>query len=171
MKSTFYRKILDETVLEAGDTPERTIEKLRQQQGVCRTADFDGDPIEFFCSKKGKISVSNIARKRPEYDRSTYVLGEVTVENDKTVVKIYTVYDRLNYFVRLLCLGLSVVAGVLALLFAEGAVSVIGLLIAIVFSISLCVSSFNEKQTMHTDFEIMKAEIANRVQAVADWEK
>ena len=178
MKSTFYRKILDETTLEVDDSPEGSIEKLRQLQGVCRATCFDGEPIEFLCTQKRKISVTSTATKRGikiKYNRSTYVLGEVTVENNKTVLKIYTVYDRFRYFVRLFCIGLSAVVGIFALLSAQPVVSVIGLLAAVVLLISLCVSACvsatSEKQTMQTDFEIMKAEVANRVQSIADWEK
>lgn len=88
-----YGKVLDETVIEVNDTVKGTIEKFRQMCGNSYEQDCNEVTLEFSCSKKGIITVSNPA-SRHDFGRSVFVVGEVAKHNEKTVVKMYSIYSR-----------------------------------------------------------------------------
>ena len=71
MKSTIFAKIIDETTIEVQESFDVTVERLMQQQGICRVTDSYGRDLEFLCDKKGRVRVCHysLRRERREYDR------------------------------------------------------------------------------------------------------
>ena len=76
MKTTIFKEVLDETVIEVNEPLKEVIKKLRAQQGSSRERDSDRNELGFFCTKKGKISVLNSNNGRP-YARIFYISGKV----------------------------------------------------------------------------------------------
>lgn len=99
-------KIIDEITIEVDESYQETISKLRQQNGKCSVTDSNQQNLMFYCSKKGKMGIVNadyFGRRHVYIDRfclnelrarTYYVMGKVLNENNKTVVKIYSVYSR-----------------------------------------------------------------------------
>ena len=60
------------------------IDKFMQMQGVCREELSSENLIEFCCSKKGKISITNPPKKHIEHTNSTNLFAEIIEEDGKT---------------------------------------------------------------------------------------
>ena len=58
------------------------IDKFIQMQGVCTEKISDENPIQFYCTKKGKIIITNPPRRRVENHYSTNLFAEVVQQED-----------------------------------------------------------------------------------------
>ena len=88
-------KIIDTTEIEVKADYNVTIERLKDQQGICRETDSRQINMEFLCHDDGRFCVCNCSRhrKRREFNRLYSVIGQVETEQDKTKVKIYSLYN------------------------------------------------------------------------------
>lgn len=181
MKSTFFTKIIDTTEIEVKADYNVTIERLKIQQGKCRETDSRHINLEFMCHDDGRFCVCNCSRhkKRREFNRLYSVIGQVETEQDKTKVKIYSLYNRWYHIDQIFTailfplLVLSVGIKFYSEYFIEyGFTSVpIFLVIYLLLCIYLFPSKiFKEKRNKTKDLEIMKNEIIKRVKAVDKWE-
>ena len=171
MKSTLFTKIIDETTYEVCGTREDVIDKLRQLQGVCRETISDDRKIEFYCSKKGNISISNPYNKYIENQHSTELFGKVVSENNKTYIKIYVTYNKFtNFLKKSICL-IDVLVAVLAMIFVDKPYSFIVLFICFIFFVYNLISCNNEKDSAPFDSDILKQEIEKRIDALKNWDK
>ena len=57
------------------------IDKFMQMQGVCREELSSENLIEFYCSKKGKIAITNPPKKHIEHTNSTNLFAEIIEES------------------------------------------------------------------------------------------
>lgn len=102
MKSTVFKKILDQTTLEINVPYETMVQRLRAQEGACYEIDHLDYNFYFHCNKKGVFRINSSAptshpgnRSEAVY-RSYYILGKVLSEQNKSKIHIYTVNDRGN---------------------------------------------------------------------------
>ena len=187
MKSNIFKDVLEETVLEVNESKEETIEKLRLQMGFCSSQDSDDDHLYFWCTKKGKLGFFTQPNRnsRPNayfyyynMDSRIYsVRGKVLSENGKTVVKLYSVYSRLNSVIR----AIDIITTLLALIVffvikgATGQEIPMGDLLKLGGALFLAgVGTFvltSEKRNKKSDLDIMKQEVINRVEAINHWDK
>ncbi len=178
MKSTIFKKIIDETTIEVNESFDVTVARLRQQQGMCRETDSLGIDLEFQCDKKGKLCICHFSRhrKKREFNRIYCVSGEVVTENNKTKVKIYTIHNK--YYLAMSVI-FAIIEFVLVLLyilsisFSIYEPSKKDILIAIlgIFAVVYPLHRDSiERRNKDIDLEIMKNEIVKRVTAIDKWD-
>lgn len=168
-KSTRFTKYTKEASIEVNASVRDTIDKLRQQEGVCRVRFSDNNEMFFACSENGYISIQG---------RSFLsVVGKVLEENGKTVINIYSIRNTKGYLVyRFISLVISLLLfGLLFFIsFKQGsrikfntALTAIALIISfIVFIFSLG----SRVKPRDPDTEKMVLEITRRVEAIKRWD-
>lgn len=159
-------------------TREDAIDKLMQLQGIC-TEELDNEqPIEFYCSKNGKIIISNPPRRLDDggfYTNSTELFAEVITEGSKTFVTYYTKFSKFDNVSKLIYFAFRILTCIIAIIIA-----VISKLNPIkIILLFLCLASFffwsstfsKEKINSTNDSDIMIKELEKRVNAVNLWDK
>lgn len=177
MKKRLFTEIIDETVIELDVDFEDTVERLIDQEGICRTTDSQDIPFIFDCDGKGRFSVFNAVGYRSDFAQRIYsVEGEVKSEDGKTKVYIYTLYDRSarwsRYFGAVLYL-LFMVAYILFICFRTEPLQLFDFIFIAVYSLFIARIFFHtnkEKLNKTNDIEIMKSEIIRRVEAIKRWD-
>lgn len=96
-------------------TKEDAINKFMQMQGVCRE-EISGDHlIEFYCSKKGKITITNPPTKHIENDNSTNLFAEILEQDDKTYVTYYTEFSKSNNVLKMIFIVIYLLMAIFAI--------------------------------------------------------
>lgn len=177
MKSTYFTKIIDETTIEVDDSRQGTIDKLRQQNGVCYSTDGNQTELRFNCSKRGKISIdNNLSGRSIDGCRFYYVVGEVLSEKNKTVVKIYSIYRKDEWIFRILAILIYLVTIMLYFLIklksgsTISAADIFGVLLLGVIMTIFVFSSTKELEHRDTDLALMRDEVVKRVEAIKRWD-
>lgn len=181
MKSTFFKEYFDEVILEVNDTYLGTINKLRAQQGICSEDDGSGDYLRFTCTQKGKLRVDRVdteASRRPRNQytyRTYYVEGKVVEASGKTLVKIYSVFDKWRFFFRYSMWSMFLVFAVIyAILRISGGLpfSQQDILFCAVYGVLLAFGYFiNRKQNERSDLDLMKNQVIKRVENIKRWDE
>lgn len=113
MKSTVFRKIVNEEFIEVNKSVPETIECLRSQSGGIANLDTEQVKIFFGCSKKGKILIDYEFARHYHRNSSRYkpynVYGQVISKDNKTYVQITSVYNKLSFFIRILEFPLTII--------------------------------------------------------------
>ena len=148
-----------------------TINKLMQLQGVCQETIGGERRIEFYCSKRGKIAISNPPTRHERNWVSTYLFGKVIERDNKTYVTYYTTFSRYNHFLKLFCTVIDIIVGVLAIVFLKNIFSFFVMLLCLVFFVYQLFISVKEKSNSPKDSEILINELAKRIDAVNNWDK
>ena len=179
MKSTAFITILDETVLESEESFDTTVNRLMAQQGICYQKDSQNNPLEFTCTRKGKLQIKSPYRRNNTISthRTHYVRGEVFVAPDgKTKVSICAVHDRTAVFLRWFEILLFVI-GLTLYIFLDFVnqmpvlLLLLELILGIVFLVALLAGNNGERKNKTADMEIMKSEAIRRVEAVNRWDE
>ena len=180
MKSNIFIKVLDEATIEVDVNYNDMLYRLRCLQGWCRDIDEISASLAFLCNKWGRMRVDNIPnRTRRDSDnlfvRRYYVKGRVINKNGKTVIKIYSVHNRLrefsSYFVFLLTLLILAVFGVLKLYtmqpFSYREIILAGLLLTA--SLIPIFITTHEDDNYVEILEKLKNEMLKRIEAARRW--
>jgi len=178
IKSGLFTEVKFLKKLYSDESVKETILKLSQQNGACRETDTNREPIEFFCTKKGYIWVDEPSSSRSRgTDRIYSVRAQVEEENGKTVVNIYSVYDKtekpLRYFA--IAIYVLIILGYIASVFVFGLPltfkTVLTMVLAGFFIFWLAFSTSKEKGSKTKDIDIMVNEIVKRVEAIKRWDE
>ena len=180
MKSTIFREVINEELIEVNKSALETIQYLREQSIVSHISKPDNIRVYFKCSKKGKISV--VSGFGPHRDLSGfcyiyYVYGSVISKDNKTYVKITSVYKKSDIWLRSLLLVLLIlIAPILLLLktYIEVTFFVPALIASfIVFFIGIIdfikTTSFRKRDGL-VIVTLMENEIKKRVQNIEHWD-
>ena len=156
-------------------TKEDAIDKLRQLQGCCREEIGDGQPIVFYCTKKGRISISDPPSKYAENDCSTSLYGSVVERDGKVYVEYYTVYSHLNNVLKIIGIAMLIIMSLFSLAsvvldFTRNKPYIIFVFICAFFVFQL-ISTLKEKSNAPNDSRKMIEELEKRVEAVNLWDK
>lgn len=156
-------------------TKQDAISKFMQMQGFCREGIYDYQRIEFYCTKKGKITISNPPSKHIERTYSTSLYGEVIEQDGKTCVSYYTVYSHSNNILKIISLVILIATSIFAIALA---IADYGKKIPFIIFVLCCTSfvfqlinTLKEKNNAPRDSEIMINELQKRVEAVNLWDK
>ena len=151
------------------------IDRFMQMQGVCREEISGENPIQFYCSKKGKIVITNPPTRHIEKDNSTNLFAEILELDGKTYVTYYTAFSKSSNVLKLIFLAIYILMAVFAIVLC-----IVGedktyylpiLLLALVFfGIKLFACTKAEKNSPK-DSEILIKELEKRVEAVNLWDK
>ena len=146
------------------------IDKFMQMQGVCREELSSENLIEFYCSKKGKISITNPPKKHIEHTNSTNLFAEIIEKDGKTYVSYFTVYSRFNNVLKFISLimlmAMVIIAIILAVANVDKTVSPIILVFCLLFLVFQLLNNAKEEKNSLKDSEIMIKELQKRVEAV-----
>ena len=154
---------------------EDAIDKFMQMQGICREEISGDHPIEFYCSKKGKITITNPPTKHIENDNSTNLFAEIINQDGKTYVTYYTVFSKSSNVFKLIFLMIYLLMSVFAIVFTiiseyKTYYLPVLVLILVYFAVKLFAST-KEKKNSPKDSTVLIKELEKRIIAVNEWDK
>ena len=139
-----------------------------QLTGVCREEISDDKPIEFYCTKTGKIAISNPPTTLVTREISTKLFGKIIERDEKTFVTFQIMYSSANNFIKIIYSTLMLISTLLAFFIDKTAMRV-----ALIFSFllfgSLLISATEEKNNSPFDPELLIKELEKRVNAINNW--
>ena len=139
-----------------------------QLTGVCREEISDDKPIEFYCTKTGKIAISNPPTTLVTREISTKLFGKIIERDEKTFVTFQIMYSSANNFIKFIYSTLMLISTLLAFFIDKTAMRV-----ALIFSFllfgSLLISATEEKNNSPFDSELLIKELEKRVNAINNW--
>ena len=151
------------------------IDKFMQLQGVCREELSNDYLIQFYCSKKGKISITNPPKRDFENESSTSLFAEIIEQDGKTYISYYTAFSKSHNILKKIFIVIYLLMAIFAI-----AVAIIGkvktyylpiLIFGVAsFSIKLFAGT-KEKKNSLKDSETLINELEKRVEAVNRWDK
>lgn len=151
------------------------IERFLQLQGVCNAQMSDESAIQFYCTKKGKITITNPPSRHYENENSTSLFAEVIEKNGKTYVSYYTVFDNLANTTKVVGIALEIIMIIIAIIFGiisgQALISILILVAAVIAHIVIFSSASREGVDAPIDSEILIKELEKRVEAVNLWDK
>ena len=150
-------------------TKEDAIDKFLQLQGVCRETLISENSVEFYCTKKGEIVITNSPTRTVTGENSTNLYGRVVEENDKTYVTYYTSFSKLNQILKILLITMNIMAGILATILDRTYSPAISLFCLVFFVAQLFVYS-KENNNAVKDSETLINVLEERVNAVNRWD-
>ena len=150
-----------------------TIDKFMQMQGICREEISGENPIEFYCSKKGKITITNPPTRHIEHRNSTNLFAEVIQQDDKTYVAYYTRFSKIKNVIKLIFIGLDIIIAIFAIIFAiiSADKKLFLIVLGLVFFAFQLLTATKEKKNSANDSETLIKELKKRVEAVNLWNK
>lgn len=156
-------KKINQGKFEISTTKVDAIDKFLQMQGVCRKKISGENPIQFYCTKKGKIVITNPPTRSVERENSTKLFADIVEQEGKTYVKYYTVFDRTNNILKMFFLTMYIIMAIVAIILAitnvDTSVSLIVLVFCLTFFVFKLFSATNEKNNSPNDFEILINEL------------
>lgn len=139
-----------------------------QLTGVCREEISDDKPIEFYCTKTGKIAISNPPTTLVTREISTKLFGKIIERDEKMFVTFQIMYSSANNFIKIIYSTLMLISTLLAFFIDKTAMRV-----ALIFSFllfgSLLISATEEKNNSPFDSELLIKELEKRVNAINNW--
>ncbi len=168
-------KKIDQGMFELHTYKADAIRKFRQMQGICREEISNEDVIEFCCSKRGRIVITNPYSRKVEHENSTNLYARVVEENGKTYVSYYTTFSNFTNVSKILMLLTYLLTMVGVIVFSI--VSKSGTFIVPVALFGLCFYLYElsrrtkEGTYASADSEILVNELEKRVHAVNLWDK
>ena len=156
-------------------TKQDAIDKFMQMQGVCREEISGEKPIEFYCTKKGKIIITNPPTKRVENENSTNLFAEILEQDGKVYVDYYTSFSKSNNILNSIFLAVYFLIAVLAIvltIYTHTKIYYLPILFLelLLFGFKLF-SATKEEKNSPMDSEILINELEKRVEAVNLWDK
>jgi hypothetical protein len=160
---------------EISTTKADAIDKFIQMQGICREEISGEHAIEFYCSKKGKICITNPSTRHIENMNSTILYAEVIEQDGKTYVTYYTEFSRFTNIFKIIFLAVVIMIALFEIVFAitnvdKAGFSLISILGVVLFSWQL-LNGTKEGKNSRTDSDILIKELERRVLAVKLWDK
>lgn len=156
-------------------TKQNAIDKFMQMQGVCREKISGEKPIQFYCTKKGKIIITNPPTKRVESDNSTKLFAEILEQDNKVYVAYYTSFSKLNNIFNSIFLSIYFLMAVLAIvltIYTHIKMYYLPILFLgfLLFGFKLF-SATKEEKNSPIDSEILIKELEKRVESINKWDK
>lgn len=168
-------KKINEGKFELFTTKTDAINKFIQVQGICIEEISGENPIKFYCSEKGKITITDPPTKRIESMNSTNLFAEIIQQDGKTYVTYYTEYSNFFNVLKLIFLIINIITAIFAIIFTvvspdKTAYIIILVSCLVLFTFQLF-SNAKEKNNSPKDSEILINELKKRVEAVNLWDK
>lgn len=146
------------------------IDKLRQMRGVCREKYSDDNFMQFYCSKKGKLAISNPPRRHFQFYSPTALFGKIIEEDNKTYITFYTIYSKSFHSVKIFYFVMTVIM-VIVSLFVDKTVPVILFILFLFLFLHHLFSATKEGEQASFDSDALITELERRVEAVNNWDK
>ncbi len=156
-------------------TKSDAINKFMQMQGMCREKVSDENRIEFYCSKKGKITITNPPTRSVRGHISTELFADIVEQNGKTYVSYYTSFSKVNNALKSIFFILDMVINIILLIFAFLSDDKIWFLLVLALSLGGFIfylfNNLKEEKNSPEDSKILINELKKRVEAVNLWDK
>ncbi len=156
-------------------TKAAAINRFMQMKGICREEISGEKSIEFYCSKKGKISITNPPKRYVENTNATNLFAEIIEQDGKTYATYYTAFSKSYNVLKLIFLAIDIIMVISAIIFAiinvGKTASFIVLVLGLVFLAFQLFTATKEEKNSPKDSEILIKELEKRVDAVNLWEK
>ena len=178
MKSTIFKKVLNEELIEVHKSVPETIKCLQAQCGGSHDSIPNDMGIFFDCSKNGKISVNSFFKHRRglRYLNIYYVGGNVFSRDNKTYVKITSVYKKTDIVLQILLIVLLIILAPIYIFlksYVEGIFIVPAFIAASIIFIFVIIDSIHTtilRQKCGIEIiKIMENEIRKRLQNLERW--
>lgn len=163
-------KKIEQGKIEAFTSKGDAINKLIQMQGFCQSQLSNCNSIEFFCTKKGKIAISNPPTYKVQKENSTKPFGNIIEENNKTDITFYTTYSNVNNITKIIYLTIMMVSAMFNFFVDKTIPRIVLILCFLLFSYMLFITT-KEKSNSLTDSNILINELKKRVDAFNNWDK
>lgn len=187
MKSNIFREVLNEEYIEVNKSVSKTIQYLSEISGPVIESLPDDIGISFNCSKKGKITVwsydpassRRVTLRAKSYDTLYplyYVYGQVISKDNKTYIKMNSVYKKSEIYEQFFWTFLAVLLfPVFVLLLLEKAqfnvpIVIISLLGGFFLSLNRCSSVPQRKSRGLTILPIMENTVKKYAKNIEKWE-
>ena len=168
-------KKISQGKLELRATKAQAIDRFMQMRGDCREKINGDSSIRFYCSKKGRIAITNPPATHIENTNSTNLYADITEQDGKTYLAYYTAYSRGNNILKIVFIIMSIVlmipAIVLAVADADTTVSPLLLILCLPVLAFMLWESVREKKNSADDSATLIKELQNRAEAVDLWDK
>lgn len=156
-------------------TKQDAIDKLVQMQGVCREEISNKKPIEFHCSKNGKIYIFHSSGRNAINDNTAILSGEVIEQEGKTYITFHTEFVKSGVVLKMvyliICIIFAIGAIISAVLSFESYFTIAMLILALIFLVWQLFFTPKEKDFAPADSATMINELEKRVEAVNLWDK
>lgn len=156
--------------IEVFTSKDDAINKFMQMQGICQNKLTNGSSIEFFCTKKGKIAISNPPTYKAARENSTKLFGNIIEEDNKTYVTLYTAYSSANNIIKIIYLTIMAFSATFSFFVDKATPRIILILCFLLFGYLLFISA-KEKSNSPTDSNILISELKKRADAINNWDK
>ncbi len=166
---------MNEEFIEVNKSVNETIQYLCEQSGKCHTSTSNDIQMYFECAKNGKFVVtSSFGHSREGLCPIYHVYGRVISENNKTFVKITSVYKKSDILLRSLLLILIVSLFILKICI-EASLYILAI-IASFFVLCIVIIDYIKTTSIRKRYaleivELMENEIKKRVQNIERWDE
>ena len=180
MKSTLFRKVLKEELIEVNKSVAETINCLCEQ--LCGEEHKVADnylSIYFSGLKNGKISVRSSFGRYRDFRfgslQAYYVYANVISQDNKTYVKITSVYNKLDIWLRIIIIVLFTPLVVILKLISDGLLFIPAIILCgvvfVIFMIEAIEVTLIRKNHGLKILKLMENAVKKRVQNIERWDK
>ena len=172
MKYTIFSEILNEEFIAVNQSVPETIKCLCEQSGTSYANTANGLKLYFYCSRKGKISVKSSYYHREGLFPIYYVYGNVISKDNKTYVKVLSVYRKSDIWLRAIVSFLIIPLIILSLCLNKVLylpAVLISFIVAIIGIIDFIKATSIRKKCAFKAVKIMENEIIKRVKNIEHW--
>lgn len=177
MKSTFFKTVKQEKSMELKTDIKKLIKRLQSLENRCYTPDGNDNCLDFFCSDKGRLSVSGLHESKSLSSiRSTYTIGQLEEKDGKTLLKIYSVNDRsaiITKYITIIIYAIMFIFMIIDTFLSGNGISIkeiFGVFLGVLLVIVLFSDMHSEQKNSDSDLKIMTEEIERRVTAAERWD-
>ncbi|MBE6729448.1 MAG: hypothetical protein E7568_04380 [Ruminococcaceae bacterium] len=181
MKSTMFKKIINEELIEVNKSVPETIQCLRDQTRTCNCSLPNDMMVVFKCTKKGKITMLNnfgYSRRAGGNFNVYYVGGKVISRDNKTYVQITSIYKKSDLLFRILSTISFLLLVPFLILFKIYVGELLFFPAIIAYFLVYILTLIDEIKTVSTIkkngleiVKIMEDEITKRVENIEHWDK
>lgn len=139
-------------------------------QGICISKLTNGNAIEFFCNKRGKLAISNPPTRLVLRENSTNLFGKIVEDDNETYITYYTTYRNANYIIKILYSAIMMASAILSFLINRTIPRIVLVLCFLLFGYLFFIT-IKEKDNSVADSNILISELKKRVDAIKNWDK
>lgn len=168
-------KKIDQGKLKLHTSKNDAINKFLQLQGVCKDVKNSNNcRVEFFCNKKGKISIVSL-RDRYSIKNSqilTELYAQVIENSGETYISYYTSLKKEKIIIIWSAFIVAIIVLLLSLLILDRKILTLGIIFLCIYALIYQLSSIKrEKDNPSENSEIYIRVLEQKVDTVNNWEK
>ena len=169
-------KKISQGKFEVSTTKADAINKFMQLEGYCREELTYNRCLSFYCSKKGKIYISNVNSGSNKYTcDSTHLIANVVEQDGKTYVTYLTRFSSIINVIGIVFIAVYIVLYIVGIVMAVDSnielYNILGLVAILSILIYNLFVSSNEKAKSKQDSDILIKALESKIEAVNRWDE